>query len=311
MANQKRPLPGNLAPASDSPRAPQRIDRNPPPGMYTTRQSPRSARQRWDNRAPVASIEDFSPSPPGVTGPSAAQFAPGVNSPGMDRSMSLASDEKYPTTQALITDTLGPSPPRPSPAPGRNPHHSSSGSLSRPPPRAPAGRAAQSQLPPSGSQAPSISSVPSSRTNSTDGRYTLPAVPSRPPSGKAPRSSSSSAISAAAAAAGGEPPGVHSNKGMMRPRESGYSSTTSTATGRPHTDSYPSRGTVSTGANIDANIDNVPGAVRRPMSFVKALEMSDQLQVSQDKRQTRPKLSTPQEEAETRQMYGSSYEISV
>lgn len=65
-------------------------------------------------------------------------------------------------------------------------------------------------------------------------------------------------------------------------------------------------------------IENVPGAVRRPMSFVKALEVSDQL-AAHDQRSKllrQPQLQTGlqkevMKEEEEEQMYGSSYEIAV
>ena len=79
-------------------------------------------------------------------------------------------------------------------------------------------------------------------------------------------------------------------------------------------------------------LQNIPGAVRRPMSFVKALEMSDQLAVEEQQREQQrqqlqrhrmhpqPPQAQPQMQQlspvdpvpeEDRQQYGSSYEISV
>jgi hypothetical protein len=67
-------------------------------------------------------------------------------------------------------------------------------------------------------------------------------------------------------------------------------------------------------APMDIDIDNVPGAVRRPMSFVRALEVSDQLAVQErQKQQTqqRQKQQTSPIEEDRQNLYGSSYEISV
>lgn len=79
---------------------------------------------------------------------------------------------------------------------------------------------------------------------------------------------------------------------------------------------------------VDApGIDNIPGAIRRPMSFVKALEVSDQLTVpdqtlrlqrqqqQQQKRQSglQKEIMVEEEEEEEceKQLYTSSYEIAV
>ena len=99
------------------------------------------------------------------------------------------------------------------------------------------------------------------------------------------------------------PRGVGNGSGMSAPR--GIGSIPPPTTGR-----LAGAGGQLAGHQIE--MDNVPGAVRRPMSFVRALEMSDQLAVAEretlDQRQRQRHLATPDEE---HQMYGSSYEISV
>ncbi|KAK2166267.1 hypothetical protein LSH36_40g08015 [Paralvinella palmiformis] len=63
---------------------------------------------------------------------------------------------------------------------------------------------------------------------------------------------------------------------------------------------------------IDIELENVPGVVRRPMSFVRALEMSDQVAIHErQKNQQHQKQSTSPEEDDQQNLYGSSYEISV
>lgn len=67
-------------------------------------------------------------------------------------------------------------------------------------------------------------------------------------------------------------------------------------------------------APVDApGIENVPGAVRRPMSFVKALEVSDQLAAHDQPSKLRQKAGLQKEVMieEDEQLYGSSYEIAV
>lgn len=72
-------------------------------------------------------------------------------------------------------------------------------------------------------------------------------------------------------------------------------------------------------APVDApGINNIPGAVRRPMSFVKALEVSDQLTVHDKKTKLRQpqqlglqKEVMAEEEESEKQAHSSSYEIAV
>lgn len=218
------------------------------PVTLSNRPSPLLAgkKRSADVRAPMAEMDECSPTSPAAVAGTAAPIHY-INSPTGDRSMSLASDEKYPTTQALITDTLGPSPP---PAAAAAPI---------------AGR--RVQVPVRTAYAP-IGSRP------TDAAYV---------------------------------------GGRGKYKESGYSSSSTTATSRT-SESLPA----ASAADNKQALSDIPGAIRRPMSFVKALEMSDALQM-QERERTRhkqrqvspalqPEIIT---EEEQRAMYGSSYEISV
>lgn len=69
---------------------------------------------------------------------------------------------------------------------------------------------------------------------------------------------------------------------------------------------------------VPPGLDNIPGAVRRPMSFVRALEMSDAIQHQErEKEKLRQQLEKQQIEKhkrkteEEKKLYGSTYEISV
>lgn len=66
---------------------------------------------------------------------------------------------------------------------------------------------------------------------------------------------------------------------------------------------------------VASGVPNVPGAVRRPVSFVRALEMSDQLAgapVGRPRPQQQPRVGVLQPTAEEdERTYGSSYEIAV
>ena len=62
------------------------------------------------------------------------------------------------------------------------------------------------------------------------------------------------------------------------------------------------------------DFDNVPGAIRRPMSFVRALEMSDTIALQErDRERMRQRERKKQKEDvdERKHVYGSTYEISV
>ena len=102
---------------------------------------------------------------------------------------------------------------------------------------------------------------------------------------------------------------VHMQRPPRKVKESGYSSSNS----GKHEDN--GMGASSLGeyrGPQSQSLDNVPGAIRRPMSFVKALEMSDALAL-QERQQERKKLEKQrmQSSEEKKGLYGSSYEISV
>ena len=177
--------------------------------------SPRAARRH------VQPSPRHSRSNPNMVGAGLAGAGAGL---GMAQSMSLASDAKYPTTQALITDSERVA------APARSAHSS--------------GASLQSGARPAG------------RT----------AVPAGPPP---PRHGRPGHWQDAAASEYAPPP-------------------------RPP-------------------ISNVPGSVARPMSFVRAMEMSDSLAMQERTNRARHKarLNSTLEEEDSQQMYGSNYEISV
>jgi len=107
------------------------------------------------------------------------------------------------------------------------------------------------------------------------------------------------------------PTGLASDAAQIhRPRkvkESGYSSSNS----GKHEDNE--RGTLGEYRGPQSqSLDNVPGAIRRPMSFVKALEMSDALAL-QERQHERKKLEKQRMHSsdDKKGQYGSSYEISV
>jgi hypothetical protein len=267
-----------------------------PPTDYTTaaaqRPSPVAGKKRSaDVRAPMAQQDEFSPTSPAAVVTTPAYHAPSampqyIHSPQAARSMSLASDAKYPTTQALITDTLGPSPPHAATQPRRT-------TTARPPGP---GAARQVYGPPLGVQQ---QNRPGVRTYNT----LPPHYPGAAPAHRYP----------------------------LPPKESGYSSSSGTSK------SADSTATNTVGAVAAENkqaLSDIPGAIRRPMSFVKALEMSDQLQMQERERernrQRQKRQSTPperiseeeeqhhhqqhqpqQQQQQQQQHYGSTYEISV
>ena len=283
---------------------------------YVTRPSPVTGKKRSaDVRAPMASQDEFSPTSPPMRGL--------INSPSMDRSVMLASDEKYPTTQALITDTLGPSPPRriagstgslnhPQPARsmpssfGTQPRGTTislvSGAHPQPQQQAPRGgtvpgRTSNQLGQPRGMTAPRP--VLAARTAYTTPQYNNQGVTAGDPLG-----------------ASVAPPATYSRVQPQPPaaakyKESGYSSSSTSGA------SKTSETVALTGPSDSKKqgIIDVPGVVRRPMSFVKALEMSDQLQLEERERERmrlrQKRQSTPEVIDEEQRMYGSTYEISV
>ncbi len=255
------------------------------------------------NTAPMAVPDQFSPSEPGP-----ATVYPGSNlqqktvymrsSPSAERS--LASDAKYPTTQALITDkgktvpNLPPVPPQPVGAK----RSSSQGSLNK-----------------------------QSRGTRTTEPTAAPQVQPRYPLSHMNGGEDNAAVHG--------PP--HKVQTVVKYKESGYSSSstsgssgvpltevrTAAAPGPRHQAYAPPSASVKT---LPASeLDNVPGAVRRPMSFVKAVELSDALASQEREREKQqlqgqkqhgrtppsqgPSLATTSEERHN--LYGSTYEISV
>ena len=98
---------------------------------------------------------------------------------------------------------------------------------------------------------------------------------------------------------------------MPRHKESGYSSATTVSAGGVRSQPHPAQDIHGVG------IRNIPGAIMRPMSFVRAMEMSDSLAQQERKQHTRHvqrgmREDVLQEETDTSQvLYGSNYEISV
>ena len=278
-----------------------------------------------------------------------------MNSPSMDRAMSLASDAKYPTNQALITDTLGPSPPRPvisthkSSSTGqlnknlRN-HQSQQGNnnntttansqqqqqyLQQHQHHHPSGTVASNRTSPITvvTQQGAVNYYPSG-TNSA-GRNTLGSqsgggsgivgnLSSKPVGPASTAMAKPSLYTKGPAASSGNVPRKYKES-------SGYSSSTTNSSrhteGGGNNNSNISHRPNNNAANSDPvalnDVSNVPGAVRRPMSFVKALEMSDQIQTAEkdkDKqrlRQTRSNSLDIDQDVTQSKQYGSSYEISV
>lgn len=214
-----------------------------------------------------------------------------AHSPSLDRV--LASDAKYPTNQALITDTLGPSPP---PRPTTTTHKSSStGQLSskQTSGRGPLPQSRTSPVTISSQQGPPVSYYPPQEVITP--LYNYPGD--------------------AATRLYNKGPAAYNANVPRKYKESGYSSSTSAA-----------RSSASSGDPLGA-VGNVPGAVRRPMSFVRALEMSDQIQAVERDTETRShggshqgvrgvgkrtqSLDLAEEDLAGSRQYGSSYEISV
>ena len=232
----------------------------------------------------------------------------------------LASDAKYPTNHALFTDNIGPSPLRP---PFNAQKSSSTGSLgmgSRPPRTAvirtsptlpshagvsyyPQGGVSSSSSG-GGLQGSAFTGLQSQQQPSSQHRH---AQYSSSKNSGVPKSSSASA------------------GGARRYRESGYTSSATTASrggggAAVHSDTASQHrhqrnnhrlqaSSAAAGAVDSGEISNVPGAIKRPMSFVKALEMSDQLQMAE--RTSHGPARHGSDNADDSAQYGSSYEISV
>ena len=283
--SQDVPLGGSATSLRNQQPSPAQL-RVPPKNLYPNRPSP--GRQRAiESRAPMATPDQFSPTTPSPNGLNAAP-APKAppRSPRTERR--LASDQKYPTMQALITDKAGKHQVTSNTAVGAK-RSASAGSLS--------GVATGKPPPPKGVRT-SPTYPPSTQPS------TQPMYPSSQAAGLPPRGA----------------PHHHQQPRPHRYKESGYSSS-STAAGAPPTGRHFSE--LATDINqyrqeaqpvpVGGNFDNVPGAVRRPISFVRALEMSDAIaHQEREKERLRQQLERKKRQAEEdKQLYGSTYEISV
>ncbi len=316
----------------------------PPRTIYGSRPSPGRQRaiasQGGPGSAPMATPDQFSPTEGQATSPvepysvrpgptqvpkagSEASYA-GSRGPGAQYPPSstgrpspnatehpLASDAKYPTTQALITDRGRSTNTNPVPVGAKR--SASQGSLNK------VSRGA--------------------RTTSPDQRY--PPAPVHNHMENQP------------GAMGGQGDHAtvrpHPNKvqTVVKYKESGYSSSSTSGSSSKHTELSPltDRGPPSVVSRpphpqqqppaTNQDLDNVPGVVRRPMSFVKAVELSDAL-ASQERERELQKTAMLQQRRRQQQQktgqghqggtaqhthpttpedrhnaYGSTYEISV
>ena len=266
--------------------------------------------------APMAVPDQFSPSDPSPANmyPGGVQqkmaYVPVRNSPSAEHS--LASDAKYPTTQALITDK-GKTVPNMAPAsqPVGAKRSTSQGSLNK-----------QSR----GTRTTTTAAAPA--TTSELPRYSQNHI----------NGSGDNIPITATANNSAAPPPPHKVQTVVKYKESGYSSSsTSASSNTPLTDARGGPVTTTTttrhhnphappvtSVRALQEIDNVPGAVRRPMSFVKAVELSDAIASQEREREkqiqkhhghSRPPASQPPNLGTTNEerhnMYGSTYEISV
>ena len=262
--------------------------------------------------------------PPNMTGGQRTPPPPRhfLNSPGAGRS--LASDEKYPTNQALITDTVPTSPGTPGGA-----------------------RSPVSALPPTGrntsryasgdGQSAGMGGVREHRNNNVINQqrengvlagireYKQHSQETDLSNTTADRRSRDSLNHNSGSAA---PINKYHNKLMEREpsgatyRESGYSSSSGSSahTANKAKPSGKSISVISKTHGNGSHADNlgvgrntkpleVPGSIRRPMSFVKALEMSETLSIAERPRtQHDPRVH---KSASLDDQYGSTYEISV
>ena len=248
------------------------------------------------NTPPMAMPDQFSPNDPSPANmyPAGVHkklvYMPARNSPSVEHS--LASDAKYPTTQALITDK-GKTVPNvaSSSQPVGAKRSTSQGSLNKQ------------------SRGTRTFSEPRYSQNHING------------SGDNPNTATVN-----------NPP--HKVQTVVKYKESGYSSSsTSASSNTPLTDArgpsarhqhHNPHAPPVTSVKAIQEADNVPGVVRRPMSFVKAVELSDALASQEREREKQsqaqqkhgrpqpsqlPTLGTTSEERHN--MYGSTYEISV
>lgn len=311
-----------------------------PPSTLHVARAPSPAPRHRSVTAPMATPDHFSPSPPtGHSLPLQLKHVP--RSPSLaSRLMPLANDAKYPTTQALITDSEGQMPPSRS-------QHSSNDNLSKPP----GGSTNTGGLHPSCLYAPQ----PVAMGNSSNGRdlvglrHVMPrhkesgyssattvsagGVMSQPPprgimSHTPPRDSHSVMSHPPLRDSHGvmsQPPPQDSHGVMSQPSPRDSYSVMSQPPPRDNHEamSQPpprdSHGVISQPPHDGGlGIRNVPGAVMRPMSFVRAMEMSDTLALQERTqhgwrrpRGTREDTLREEEPDTSQALYGSSYEISV
>jgi hypothetical protein len=318
----------------DSPRGARRAVA--PPHSLATRHSPMGQRRMEPQppkrivdpyRAPMATPDQFSPNTPSPSGynvpPPAGYGHPVpagvhmVKSTSVERS--LAADEKYPTNQALITDHSGAlGVPR-------------SGSHNR---LTSAGAAAHSR---------------GVRTSPVAQRYQR--AGGKPPAHSHPHQhynasngvGGGSVAGSVASMSSGRPQHHQVQPQPQRaPKESGYSSSSTQASFKPppppssmhqqryqqhhphphhhhhhhqqpHRPPSENRGVAAEPIGAEGSVGDIPGIVRRPMSFVRALEMSDAIAVQERHRQQRQQQqqNTLNVSTEDEKNYGSTYEISV
>ena len=301
--------------------AAQLQQRNQYVAAYGTRQSPGLAKRATiDTSTKQYPLSGAAPlgAGSGIAGQGALPQSPSGGA------LSLASDAKYPTTHALITDTLGPSPLRPTLSAHKSNSTGSLGTASRAPQSRPNVARISPTLP---AQSVTVSYYPGGSMSSAHKPVGLPPSQHSVASSHRPHKSSKGGAGSSAAA--------------RRYKESGYSSSASrapsAADGRyqhhqhhhqapPHVQPHSiAARTLPAGVLSSGEISNVPGAVKRPMSFVKALEMADQLQMveRQKEAQSMRSLNRPYDVGDaaaaaaadsnddSQQHYGSSYEISV
>ena len=262
----------------------------PPRSVQSGRISPGHSRAVT---APIAMPDQFSPSDPSPANmyPGGVQqnmvYMPTRNSPSTEHS--LASDAKYPTTQALITDKGKTVPNVPMSQPVGAKRSTSQGSLNKQ------------------SRGTRTTSEPRYSQNHING------------SGDNPVTAKSN-----------NPP--HKVQTVVKYKESGYSSSSTSASSNtpltdarvPNTRHHNPHAPPITSVKTLQEIDNVPGVVRRPMSFVKAVELSDAIASQEREREKQNQVQNPRGRSqashpptldttneERHNLYGSTYEISV
>lgn len=295
-----------------------------PPHNLGPRHSPMGQRRRDHQQqrrpvdpyqAPMATPDQFSPNSPSPTGYNLPPTGYGgghpvpagvhmVKSASVERS--LAADEKYPTNQALITDHSGAlSMPR-------------SGSHNR---LTSAGAAAHnrgvrtSPVAQRYQRKPPTQPQPQHYTNGGSTAGSMASVSSGRPQHQHPayRVAKESGYSSSSTQASFKPPpqpsSLHQHPHYQQHQQPRYSHHQ-----RPHRppSAAENRG-VSADPSAGAAIPAIPGNIRRPMSFVRALEMSDAIASQERHRQhaQNVNVNTLNVSSEEDKNYGSTYEISV